>query len=112
MKFNWKRTVLCSLAFGWISLFWGSYDSIMQSINYDVFGLNSVWHGVIIAADNILGLILLPLFGKLSDKAKSPFGNRKPFIVIGTIISMIGFMGVCVFASLGKTISFRLSYAL
>lgn len=102
MKFNWKRTVLCSLAFGWISLFWGSYDSIMQSINYDVFGLNSVWHGVIIAADNILGLILLPLFGKLSDKAKSPFGNRKPFIVIGTIISMIAFMSVCVFASLGK----------
>lgn len=102
MKFNWKRTLLCSLAFGWISLFWGSYDAIMQSIDYDVFGLNSVWHGVIIAADNILGLLLLPLFGKLSDKTKTPFGSRKPYIVIGTVVSMIGFAGVCVFASLGK----------
>lgn len=102
MKFNMKRTLLCSLAFGWISLFWGSYDAIMQSIDYDVFELNSVLHGVIIAADNILGLILLPLFGKLSDKARTPFGNRKPFIVVGTVIAALGFMGVCVFASLGK----------
>lgn len=102
MKFNWKRTLLCSLAFGWISLFWGSYDSILQAINYDVYHLNSVWHGLIIASDNILGLFLLPLFGRLSDHAHSKFGNRKPFVVIGTIISCVGFMGVCVFASLGQ----------
>lgn len=102
MKFNFKRTFYCSLAFGWIALFWGSYDAIMQSIDYDVFGLSSVWHGVIIAADNILGLLLLPLFGKLSDKTNSRFGKRTPYIVGGTIISMIGFAGVCIFASLGK----------
>ena len=71
MKFNLKRTLACSLAFGWISLFWGSYDSIMQLFDYDVFGLSSTWHGVIIAADNILGLFLLPLFGRLSDKSHS-----------------------------------------
>lgn len=74
----------------------------MQAIDYDVFGLNSVWHGVIIALDNILGLILLPLFGKLSDSSSSRFGKRKPFIVFGTILSMLGFAGVCIFASLGK----------
>lgn len=103
MKFNYKRTILCSLAFGWIALFWGSYDSFMQIVNYNVFGLDSVQHGLIIASDNILGLILLPLFGKLSDMSKgSRFGKRKPFIVIGTIFEMIGFAGVCVFASLGK----------
>ena len=102
MKFNWKRTLYCSLAFGWISLFWGSYDAIMQSIDYGVFGLDSVLHGVIIAADNILGLFLLPLFGRLSDKTNTPFGSRKPFIVVGTIIAAVGFMGICVFASLGK----------
>lgn len=102
MKFNLKRTLACSLAFGWISLFWGSYDSIMQLFDYDVFGLSSTWHGVIIAADNILGLFLLPLFGRLSDKSHSRFGKRKPFVVIGTIVSMLGWFGVCVFASLGK----------
>lgn len=103
MKFNFKRTALCSLAFGWIALFWGSYDSFMQIVDYDVFGLSSIWHGVIIASDNILGLIFLPLFGKLSDATKGErFGKRKPYIIFGTIVEMIGFAGVCLFASLGK----------
>lgn len=75
----------------------------MQIVDYDVFGLSSLWHGVIIASDNILGLIFLPLFGKLSDSTKgSRYGKRKPYIVFGTIVEMIGFAGVCVFASLGK----------
>ncbi len=103
MKFNYKRTILCSLAFGWIALFWGSYDSFMQIVDYEVFNLSSLWHGVIIASDNIFGLILLPIFGKLSDMSKGKrFGKRKPFVVIGTIVEMIAFFGVCVFASLGK----------
>ncbi len=103
MKFNLKRTILCSLAFGWIALFWGSYDSFMQIVDIDVFGLKPDIHGVIIAADNILGLILLPLFGKWSDKSKGVrFGKRKPFVIFGTITEMLGFAGVCVFASLGK----------
>lgn len=78
MKFNLKRTLLCSLAFGWISLFWGSYDAIMQSIDYDVFGLDSVLHGLIIALDNILGLILLPLFGRISDKSTPSSETANP----------------------------------
>ncbi len=103
MKFNYKRTILCSLAFGWIALFWGSYDSFMQIVDYEVFNLSSLWHGVIIASDNIFGLILLPIFGKLSDTSKGTrFGKRKPFVVIGTIVEMIAFFGACTFASLGK----------
>ena len=103
MKFNYKRTILCSLAFGWIALFWGSYDSFMQVVDYDVYHLSSLWHGVIIASDNIFGLILLPIFGKLSDMSKGKrFGRRKPFVVIGTIVEMIAFSGVCIFASLGE----------
>lgn len=103
MKFNYKRTILCSLAFGWIALFWGSYDMFMQLVDYDVFDLSSTVHGVILAMDNIFGLLLLPLFGKLSDnKPLGRFGKRKPFVICGTIVEMIGFAGVCVFASLGK----------
>ncbi len=103
MKFNYKRTILCSLAFGWIALFWGSYDMFMQDVNYHVFDLSSTIHGVILAMDNVFGLLLLPLFGKLSDnKPMGRFGRRKPFVVIGTIVEMLGFAGVCVFATLGK----------
>ena len=36
------------------------------------------------AADNVLALFLLPIFGSLSDKVKTPIGRRMPFILGGT----------------------------
>lgn len=43
--------------------------------------------------DNLLSLFMLPLFGKLSDKAKGKmanrFGKRTPFIIFGTIAAAI-----------------------
>ena len=37
------------------------------------------------AADNVLALFLLPLFGAVSDKCKSRRGRRTPFIIFGTV---------------------------
>ena len=45
--------------------------------------------GVIMALDNIFALFLLPIFGALSDKTKTKFGKRMPYIVIGAILSAI-----------------------
>jgi len=36
------------------------------------------------AADNVLALFLLPLFGTLSDKTDTKLGKRMPFILFGT----------------------------
>ena len=36
------------------------------------------------AADNVLALFLLPLFGSLSDKKETKIGKRMPFILAGT----------------------------
>ena len=36
------------------------------------------------AADNVLALFLLPLFGAISDKSRSRMGRRMPFILCGT----------------------------
>lgn len=41
------------------------------------------------AADNVLALFLLPLFGTLSDKVDGKWGKRKPFIAIGTLLTVI-----------------------
>ena len=41
------------------------------------------------AADNVLGLFLLPLFGGISDRCKNKMGRRKPFILFGTIAAVI-----------------------
>ena len=44
------------------------------------------------ALDNVLALFMLPLFGAISDRSRSRFGRRTPFIVAGTIIAAIAFV--------------------
>ena len=87
MKLNIKRTILVGFAFLSISAFWQMYDNKIPLILQNTFGLNETVTGVIMASDNILALFLLPFFGGLSDRCKSPLGRRKPFILIGTLIA-------------------------
>lgn len=97
LKLNNKRTFLVGLAFMTITLFWTVYDLVIAKMLVDNFGLNQTWSGFIMALDNILALFLLPLFGKLSDKTSTKFGKRKPFILVGTIIAAVLFVGVSFF---------------
>lgn len=87
MKLNYKRTIYVGFAFFLISAFWQAYDTIIPKILTDKFGMSQSWSGAIMGLDNILALFLLPLFGVLSDKCKSPRGRRTPFIIVGTIIA-------------------------
>ncbi len=89
MKLNNKRTILVGLAFLSICSFWQMYDSIVPLILTNTFHMNETFSGVIMAADNILALFMLPLFGSLSDKAGTKIGKRMPFILFGTGIAVI-----------------------
>lgn len=84
MKLNYKRTFFVGLAFLSISAFWQLYDGVIPLILKNTFGIGDTVSGVIMALDNIVALVLLPLFGALSDKCKSPLGRRTPFILTGT----------------------------
>lgn len=89
MKLNYKRTVFVGFAFFLICAFWQAYDNIIPKILTDKFGLPQAWSGAIMALDNIFALFLLPVFGALSDKCRSRFGRRTPFIFIGTVIAAV-----------------------
>ena len=111
LKLNYKRTFLIGFAFFGILLLWQVYDSWCPTFLTDIFAnrmygltsaelklsdpskiLNVQWLvGIIMACDNLAALILLPIFGRLSDKTKTPIGKRMPFILIGTVISAIAF---------------------
>nr|WP_152806793.1 MFS transporter [Alkalibaculum sporogenes] len=75
-----------------ISAFWQLYDNIIPLILHNTFGLGETITGGIMALDNVLALFLLPLFGYLSDKTNTKLGKRIPFIVIGTVISVVFMM--------------------
>lgn len=92
MKLNYKRTFLIGLAFLSISAFWQMYDNIIPLILQGTFQLGETITGVIMAADNVLALFLLPVFGSLSDKVDTRLGKRMPFIAGGTILSVIFLM--------------------
>lgn len=89
MKLNYKRTILIGLAFLSISAFWQIYDNIIPLILKNSFELGETITGVIMAADNVLALFLLPLFGLLSDRTDTKIGKRMPFIIAGTVLSVV-----------------------
>ena len=89
LKLNNKRTILVGLAFLSISAFWQMYDSIMTLILTGTFQLNETVSGAIMAADNVLALFLLPLFGAISDRTETRIGRRMPFILGGTAAAVV-----------------------
>lgn len=91
-KLNYKRTFFVGLAFLSISAFWQMYDNIIPLMLQNTFGLGETVTGVLMAMDNVLALILLPVFGSLSDKVDTPLGKRTPFILAGTVLAVIFMM--------------------
>ena len=89
MKLDNKRTVLTGLAFLSICAFWQMYNSIVPLILTNTFHLNETYSGMIMAADNVLALFLLPLFGSLSDKTSTRIGKRMPYVLFGTGAAII-----------------------
>ena len=111
LKLNYKRTAQIGFAFFGILLLWQVYDSWCPTFLTDIFArrmyglssaelkagdptkiLNVQWLvGIIMACDNLAALVLLPIFGRLSDRTKTPIGKRMPFILVGTLVSAVAF---------------------
>ena len=111
LKLNYKRTALIGFAFFGILLLWQVYDSWCPTFLTDIFArniygmtsaelkagspdkiLNVQWIvGIIMACDNLAALILLPIFGNLSDSTRTPIGKRMPYILVGTFVSAVAF---------------------
>lgn len=89
MKLNYKRTFFVGLAFLSISAFWHMYDNIIPLILQNTFHLNEAIIGMIMAMDNVLAVVLLPIMGSFSDKVDTRWGKRTPFIVGGTTAAVI-----------------------
>ena len=117
LKLNVRRTSMIGFAFFGILLLWQVYDSWCPTFLTDIFArhiyemssaelkasdpariLNVQWIvGIIMACDNLAALILLPIFGNLSDKTDTPIGKRMPYILVGTFVSAVAFPFIPVF---------------
>ncbi len=103
MKLNYKRTILIGFAFMAILAFWQFYDQVIPYILESKFKLNTFTANAFMSVDNVLAVFMLPLFGMLSDKTNTKLGKRTPYILYGTIGSVIL---MCVLAYFEKINSF------
>jgi MFS family permease len=94
MKLNYKTTAYIGIIFLAISLFWQAYDLVIPKILIDKFGLNQFQSGIVMALDNLIAVILLPVFGLISDKSNHKKGKRTFYIIIGTVVAAFAFMGL------------------
>ena len=112
MKLNYKRTLLVGLAFLSICTFWQAYDGIIPLILKNTFGIGETATGQIMAIDNMLALIMLPLFGSLSDKTHTPLGKRTPYIIFGTTVAVISMLFLPHFDNTENLLGFALCLGL
>ncbi len=92
MKLDYKRTFLVGLAFFAICAFWQLYDHTVPLMLKYTFGIKEFPTGIVMALDNVLALFMLPLFGALSDKTKTRWGRRMPYVVLGSFTACVTMM--------------------
>ena len=85
-KLNIKQTVIVGLSFMSITGLWFFFNSVVPPILEGHFGLSGAMTGFIVALNAIFGLMLSPFVGWLSDRTKTRFGRRLPYILGGAVV--------------------------
>lgn len=89
-KFNVKQTFLIGLAFFSSEIAWALYNAQVPLL-LDAYIPSLFMIGLLMALDNIIGVILQPIMGSLSDKTRSKFGRRIPYLLIGIPLGALFF---------------------
>lgn len=104
LKLNVKVTLKIAFAFFGILMLWQVYNTycpiILEALLKSHFNPDKDYNfiiGTIMALDNVAAILIMPIFGKLSDKTKSKWGRRMPYIVIGMLLTIIVFPFVALF---------------
>lgn len=107
LKLNYKRTLIIGFAFFSILMVWQAYNFycplFLRTLLEDTLEAKGDSQytdfiiGAIMALDNVLSLVMLPVFGKLSDKTKTKYGKRMPYIILGMAATILAFpfMALC-----------------
>jgi hypothetical protein len=102
-RFGFGKIWVLGFGFLGISLLWSVYDDfvpvLLQAGRPDFskgagvagFGLGTGTTGFVMGLDNLAALFILPYVGGLSDRIRTRWGRRKPFILIGAPIAAIAF---------------------
>ncbi len=90
-SFPWGRTFVLGFGFFGISIVWPIFNSFIPPM-LENFQLSALLIGFIMTWDNILNMFLQPWVGSRSDRTRSRFGRRKPWLMLGAPIAALFFV--------------------
>jgi maltose/moltooligosaccharide transporter len=90
MKLDYKKTFLLGFGFFGISVIWSVYNSYLP-IFLREYSLPLSLVGLIMTFDNIAGITIQPWIGFLSDRTRTRFGRRMPFLMVGAPVAALFF---------------------
>lgn len=100
---QYKRAVLLGFGLFAAQLMWMLYNSYMPiflqagapgfstKLATRGFGLSATLTGFIMTLDNIAAFFIQPLMGPVSDRTRTRFGRRMPYILLFAPLSALGF---------------------
>ena len=91
MKFNYGKIFLLGFGFFGVSIIWGVYNAFVPIFLSEKFALSPILVGFFMTLDNIAALFIQPPLGAWSDRLRTPFGRRIPFILVGAPIGALAF---------------------
>ena len=90
-RLNYGKTFLLGFGFFGLSVVWGVYNAFVPIFLSEKFHLSPLVVGFFMTLDNIAALLIQPPVGAWSDKLRTPWGRRIPFLLIGAPITAVAF---------------------
>lgn len=90
-RLNYGKTFLLGFGFFGVSIVWGVYNAFVPIFLSEKFNLSPALIGFFMTLDNIAALFIQPPVGAWSDRLRSPWGRRIPFILFGAPITALTF---------------------
>ncbi len=107
-KLDYGRVFVLGFGFLGISLLWAVYNAYVPlflqagsekfdattTVTFGGFGLSAVVTGFIMSLDNIAAVFIQPWIGMKSDRTRTRWGRRMPYIMVGAPLSVAGFIAI------------------
>lgn len=91
-KLDYRKTFLIGFGFFASSLAWSLYNTFVPILLKERYIESTALIGFIMTIDNIFGVVFQPLIGQVSDRTRTRFGKRMPYIVLSVPICALAFM--------------------
>lgn len=94
------RRLPLSLCLGWgvgtlgISIMFNTLNVLMQRFATDYLGVAAITWGYIYLGAKIYDAVTDPVMGIISDHTRSRWGRRRPYLLIGGLVSAMAFYGL------------------